>query len=1185
MGYSWTKLIKDEFGRKGAKRSFTLALILMMFAGVLAFILPAPVVAGTKTKLEGFDKTSGKWSTGNLDGWKELDWVPYRIEFSDLPEGASSYTFNVYHNNLLDDKVGFDRLGGFRVGDEDGNPVTGSVTVSGPFYETLGKWGDKDIYYTITVSFTTPSPRLSWYFYWQAHLAYGASGWPGSSLHAYADISGKVSINVPPTPVGSISGYKWNDLNRDGTWDPNEQGLSGWTIQLYSFDSFESAWIHLADENTDSTGRYTFALVAGNYRLYEVLNGNWTQTFPPSGYHEIVLSEGETKDNINFGNFLFPTITTRSATGITTTGATMNADFAIGSYGSVDVWFQYRVQGGDTWIETTPATYTSSGSHSDYATGLSPETTYEFRAVLQYDTEKIYGDVLTFTTLNIIPTVTTLTATGVTTAQATMNADFTVGSYGSVDVWFQYRVQGGDTWIETLPTTYTASGNHSNDVTDLSPDTTYEFRAALQYDTEKTYGDILTFTTLNVIPTVTTLAATGVTTTQATMNADFTVGIYDSVDFWFEYRVQGGDTWIETTPATYTASGSHSDDVTDLSPDTTYEFRAVLQYDKKKIYGDVLTFSTLNVIPTVTTLAATGVTTNQATMNADFTVGIYDSVDFWFEYRVQGGDTWIETTPTTYTSSGSHSDDAMGLSSDTTHEFRAVLQYNPAKINGDSLTFTTKAVQPPSAPNLKSPADGTITNDNTLTFKWTAGANADNYRLLVDNDADFSSPEKNVLLGAKDKTYTISAPGLADGNYSWKVIAINAYGEIESSTWTFVIDTIDPVEVTFDRRLSGDKVGQHKAPPISPVNIAITATVSSQVNNATLADYFPSDWTVTDANGGIVSVYDENYNKIEWDVGAVSGSVSRSYVVRSPQRTLPPTKYYFHSELTYSGGSAVSDDWMVIVADPVVPPSPTPPTPPTEPTSTSQIGPTSTSQIGPMSTSQIEPTSTPPVSLIEPTPAQPPLSFYMILSVAAVAVGFLTAYSMLAKPSRYYVMLKRLKQLALEPIVPRVGHIGLPLLVPPAGVAQIRTHRTRAKRKEEGIMSKEREEFRKFEDANRELRATERELHHMEENRWSFTKNMMKFGFASWIFGLSVFLFAITLMGTGIFGGAPVAWSSMLVGTPLLVGAPAAPLMMISVFTRKHDNKIKRLRHIRRGLVTEYQGAALQYVEQVAASA
>ena len=294
-------------GNKNALLSGFIVVLLLTSAalpilGLVSLTSASP--SDGKTKLEGFDKTAGKWATGNLTGWKELDWVPYRLKFSDLPEGTSSYTFNIYHNNLLGDKEGVDRLRNFRVGDEDGNPVIGSVTVSGPFYKIYGK-GNQDIYYTLSVSFTTPAPGLTWCLYWQTHLAFGASGWPGSSLHAYADISGKgsVSINVPPTPIGSISGYKWHDLNRDENWSLDEPELSNWTIQLYRFDPVENAWNHLADRNTDSAGMYTFALVAGSYRLYEVEKDNWMQTFPPSGCHEVVISEGEERGNINFGNF------------------------------------------------------------------------------------------------------------------------------------------------------------------------------------------------------------------------------------------------------------------------------------------------------------------------------------------------------------------------------------------------------------------------------------------------------------------------------------------------------------------------------------------------------------------------------------------------------------------------------------------------------------------------------------------------------------------------------------------------------------------------------------------------------------------------------------------------------------------------------------------------------------------
>jgi len=99
----------------------------------------------------------------------------------------------------------------------------------------------------------------------------------------------------------------------------------------------------------------------------------------------------------------------------------------------------------------------------------------------------------------------------------------------------------------------------------------------------------------------------------------------------------------------------------------------------------------------------------------------------------------------------------------------------------------------PSKPTLKSPADGTITNDNMLTFEWDVGLNANNHRLLVGSDSDFASPIENRLFGPTDNTYApMLENSLPDDNYSWKVVAINALGENQSSIWTFVIDTVPP---------------------------------------------------------------------------------------------------------------------------------------------------------------------------------------------------------------------------------------------------------------------------------------------------------------------------------------------------------------------------------------------------------
>ena len=110
-----------------------------------------------------------------------------------------------------------------------------------------------------------------------------------------------------------------------------------------------------------------------------------------------------------------------------------------------------------------------------------------------------------------------------------------------------------------------------------------------------------------------------------------------------------------------------------------------------------------------------------------------------------------------------------------------------------------------------------------------------------------------------------------------------------------------------------------------------------------------------------------------------------------------------------------------------------------------------------------------------------------------------------------------------------------------------------------------------------QLQINEHELHHLKKIQRSYVKEMLRFGFASWVFGLSVFFFLIVIVDVELLGPLPV-WAS------LLVGIPAAPVTITAVSAHKFDTKIKRLKRIRRRLVTKYQKAVLRYVEEVAAS-
>lgn len=103
-------------------------------------------------------------------------------------------------------------------------------------------------------------------------------------------------VYVHPQPPGSISGYKWNDLDGDGSWDPNEPPLSDWNIKLSNTTSSFT-------NTTDDNGFYIFPdLSAGSYTVCETQNLGWTQTHPTSGCYNVYLEAYQSIDNLNFGN-------------------------------------------------------------------------------------------------------------------------------------------------------------------------------------------------------------------------------------------------------------------------------------------------------------------------------------------------------------------------------------------------------------------------------------------------------------------------------------------------------------------------------------------------------------------------------------------------------------------------------------------------------------------------------------------------------------------------------------------------------------------------------------------------------------------------------------------------------------------------------------------------------------------
>ncbi len=95
---------------------------------------------------------------------------------------------------------------------------------------------------------------------------------------------------------------------------------------------------------------------------------------------------------------VYPTVTTKAATGITTSSATLNMNYTVGNYSSVQVQFAYKKSADSTWTNTSWESKSVAGTYAKSVTGLSSSTKYDFKAQLKYDSTVIEGTTLQFTT-------------------------------------------------------------------------------------------------------------------------------------------------------------------------------------------------------------------------------------------------------------------------------------------------------------------------------------------------------------------------------------------------------------------------------------------------------------------------------------------------------------------------------------------------------------------------------------------------------------------------------------------------------------------------------------------------------------------------------------------------------------------------------------------------------------------
>lgn len=344
---------------------------------------------------------------------------------------------------------------------------------------------------------------------------------------------------------------------------------------------------------------------------------------------------------------------------------------------------------------------TSGGAYSYTYAGLASNSTYYVRAYAIQSGKVYYGTSVTFNTDMSTTSVSTSGATNVTPSSATLNGSIVkVGSPAYSEKGFCYSTSSNPTVSNTKKiVSGNGEGNFSINISGLSYNTTYYYKAYAIQNGTVIYGSVVNFNT-------------GYTETVVETYSSVTNIEYESAKVSFILNNIGDPACTEAGICYSTSSSpsinsnrvkgqissyKQSLSITGLQKSTTYYFRAYAIQNGQAVYGSTFTFKTATE-PSVSTLSPS---------NLQNPIGLYNGWQVQLNGRVNSvGDPKItgrgfkysssgdpESSGTTKSASGSSAGDfsasLTGLNSNTTYYVRAYVKNSLGYEYGELKTFTT----------------------------------------------------------------------------------------------------------------------------------------------------------------------------------------------------------------------------------------------------------------------------------------------------------------------------------------------------------------------------------------------------------------------------------------------------------------------------------------------------------------
>jgi len=420
-----------------------------------------------------------------------------------------------------------------------------------------------------------------------------------------------------------------------------------------------------------------------------------------------------------------------------------------------------------------------------------------------------------------------------------------------------------------------------------------------------------------VVPTLTTLAATNITSTTAsiggTISSDGNVSVTSRGVCW---STNQNPTIIDSKTSDGIGIGTFTSSITGLSPGRTYYVKAYAINTVGTAYGNEVTITTTSILPILTTIELLGISSTTATGGGNITSDGGATViarGVCWSTNQNPTITKIDSITANGTGIGIFSSSITGLKPGATYYIRAYATNSIGTAYGNQLTATTSAV----LPELSTSAVSEVTSTSAI-----CGGNitSDGGAVITSRGVCWSTNHNPTISGNKSTDgagtggFMSSITGLLPGRtYYVRAYALNnegtAYGnEISFSTLaTLVTLTTSPVSsITKNSAISGGNISSDGGGTVTARGVCWSTNqnptiVNSKTTNGTGTGSFTS--YITDLTPG-TSYYIRAYSTN----GA--GTAYGNQVSLTTVAILPTLTTYSVNEITpttaESGGNITS---------------------------------------------------------------------------------------------------------------------------------------------------------------------------------------------------------------------------------------------------------------------------------------